>query len=562
MNLNESFLLKMQNATRAELENEFAEFPAFMAVVNNDMDAAMSIDTDDFLYAELFECTPADLCVVLQRYEMLEQLSFRDASFITFVSRALARFGTSEAVRFVHRANFLNEERIHYSIKNPDTTMLEFIMGGFDFSELLTKKFMEMIETAIVCNNLLFLRNLLHKKSRTFLPFFAANSTRIFCEAARNGSEEMVIFFIEMGADINMKKYEPYLPIECACLNPNEKVVQLLLSHGAKHGKRMLSMAARNKNEKVMQTLLDAGVEGLETIVSGFTPLADAVDGGTAVVVRVLLGAGASLLTYSPRRLLYYAATNKDSGVMRTLLDAGVDLGTDFEREGLLSAASRVGNKEVFFMLWNAGCRLPDVDEEHWYILSPFIEEATRGNCVDIFRFLYNQIENKTIRENIARVFSVWQGTLRVSPENMVELFARGAQKTVLTAKSENTDFIETKVLSFIAGGCHPQDETFHPLFDLSAWYRRARCFVDFASRVYNGIEERDFPTGRWVRRQVAERQFVLLRARAVHICTVLRDVTALEQCEVLSNIFAPMPCLVPFHKIWRVVRFIKHFKP
>jgi ankyrin repeat protein len=64
-------------------------------------------------------------------------------------------------------------------------------------------------------------------------------------------------------------------------------------------------------------------------------------------------------------------------------------------------------------------------------------------------------------------------------------------------------------------------------------------------------------------RRKICERQRQLFRLRAFQVCIGLQSlrVSALEMCEILSQMFAPLESLVPFCFAWRVVTKVKHFK-
>jgi hypothetical protein len=66
-----------------------------------------------------------------------------------------------------------------------------------------------------------------------------------------------------------------------------------------------------------------------------------------------------------------------------------------------------------------------------------------------------------------------------------------------------------------------------------------------------------------WACSRVAQRQFELLKMRALQVCGGLeeRQLPALVTCEILSNAFAPRESLVDFHRVWAIVTTIKHFR-
>jgi ankyrin repeat protein len=60
----------------------------------------------------------------------------------------------------------------------------------------------------------------------------------------------------------------------------------------------------------------------------------------------------------------------------------------------------------------------------------------------------------------------------------------------------------------------------------------------------------------------ILQQQKELLRMRAWQVCIGLQSVrmSALEMCEILAHMFAPLESLVPFHFMWKVVVAVKHF--
>jgi ankyrin repeat protein len=61
---------------------------------------------------------------------------------------------------------------------------------------------------------------------------------------------------------------------------------------------------------------------------------------------------------------------------------------------------------------------------------------------------------------------------------------------------------------------------------------------------------------------QIFGRQKQLFRLRAWQVCIGLQSLrlSALELCEILAHMFAPLESLVPFHIMWKVVLAVKHF--
>jgi hypothetical protein len=63
---------------------------------------------------------------------------------------------------------------------------------------------------------------------------------------------------------------------------------------------------------------------------------------------------------------------------------------------------------------------------------------------------------------------------------------------------------------------------------------------------------------------QNVQRQVGFFKARAFEVCVGLQslNLSALETCEILEYVFAPLESLVPLHLAWRVVSAVKHLRP
>jgi hypothetical protein len=61
----------------------------------------------------------------------------------------------------------------------------------------------------------------------------------------------------------------------------------------------------------------------------------------------------------------------------------------------------------------------------------------------------------------------------------------------------------------------------------------------------------------------IAPPQFELMRLRGLEICIGLQSLrlNALQLCEIMTQMFAPLECFVPFHKVWAIATTVKHWK-
>lgn len=553
MNFDKEWISWLKTATHSELLYEFDDFPAFYAVIDNQIDLIGLIEIENFfLISDIFGMAPVALCVIFERYEMLKRLLESTDSWNA--NYDIARYGTEKTLWAWKPAGGVSERELGLAIANPDDAVLSYFLTLFDFESIERWCLLKLVPVAIRHKSLLFLRHF--TKSARFGQF-SDQLSNFFCEAAMYGDEEMVALFLQNGADKDEKGIDRWYPVQCACCNENEKVLQILLIIGTKPQDRMYSIAADNPNEKVTQILVRAGISQDEEAAFGITPLVRAAELGAVGTVRILLEASGSRNCEELSNAVFSAARNKNAQVMLVLLDAGAKI---LDRKLLLLEAADSGNEEVFFMLLDSA----NVTEEKWstaYMLD-LLSRALARKSTKIFRFIYNYIHNHKYSNVFYEHLYHCQLGIRISSEIMVELFARGMHEMPVLYEyyTDNYDGL-FRLLTLISGGYVFRDKSLLSVFSQLTRDSKSRTFVAFAKAMDEDKCDTFNPYIGWARKKVESQQLVLLRARAMHVCTVLFRLSALEQCEILANIFAPMPCLVPFHKIWNIVRFIKHFK-
>lgn len=83
------------------------------------------------------------------------------------------------------------------------------------------------------------------------------------CRACLKGNQEMVIFLIKNGANVNIRNKDGYSPLFIACENGHGDIVQILLSAGAdvnlclKDKSSPLFKACFDGKESIVRLLLD-----------------------------------------------------------------------------------------------------------------------------------------------------------------------------------------------------------------------------------------------------------------------------------------------------------------
>lgn len=152
--------------------------------------------------------------------------------------------------------------------------------------------------------------------------------------AVQGRQVEMVRFLLERGANPNLATYgvkrPPLMYVkgkEPVCL----EILSLLLEHKADlhrrdcFGQNVLNFVAFAGNIEGMKLLL---AHGAKVNKKGIPPLVSAAGGGHLDIVKLLLGAGASVKN---NQALRGAAAAGHTDVILTLLDAGADINEDAE---------------------------------------------------------------------------------------------------------------------------------------------------------------------------------------------------------------------------------------
>lgn len=133
--------------------------------------------------------------------------------------------------------------------------------------------------------------------------------------AVRSGSEKIVRVLLEHGADCGARDAESMTPLARAIIENHENVADMLLSHGAQisavddHERSALHLAVMHHRERLLRVLVKHCRENSAVINGhdreGNTPLHLAICMDLASAVEVLCEAGANVqLQPSPRSIL------------------------------------------------------------------------------------------------------------------------------------------------------------------------------------------------------------------------------------------------------------------
>ncbi|MCX5636959.1 MAG: ankyrin repeat domain-containing protein, partial [Planctomycetota bacterium] len=153
---------------------------------------------------------------------------------------------------------------------------------------------------------------------------------------AMDGDLDMLTFFLENGADVNMVERERgYSPLSIAFRFENEEMIRALAKAGAdlkkpdKYGLTLFHQSARFGNMKILKFLLDLGVDIEFKDKGGNTALINACAGGQKDTLLFLLNQGANLnvLDNAGNNALHGAIMDPDSNeTIRILIEHGLDV--------------------------------------------------------------------------------------------------------------------------------------------------------------------------------------------------------------------------------------------
>ena len=166
---------------------------------------------------------------------------------------------------------------------------------------------------------------------------------------------------LKAGADAQAANRYGVRPLSLACLNGNDKIVQLLLTAGAdpntelEGGETALMTAARTGVLPVVSLLITTGADVHAKERRGQTALMWAAAEGHAPVVGALIDSGADFRSplssgFAP---IHFAVREGRIEVTKLLLERGVDVNVALERSGSGGKAPRSGTSPLIMAVEN-----------------------------------------------------------------------------------------------------------------------------------------------------------------------------------------------------------------
>jgi hypothetical protein len=288
-----------------------------------------------------------------------------------------------------------------------------------------------------------------------------------------------------------------------------------------------------------VQRVIERGVDvnALDSIQQ--TPVMIAAQESTAAVVSLLLQAGADVQTTD--WLCDMACGNKNAGVMRLLIAAGSPFNVH-----TLAAAIKASNVDAVQALIDAGMNVAQEVNANLHLLydnncrhpREFLEFLVR--CGVDFRVFVDKLP-------LDRSWCL-------STPLLALLFALGADLNAKFSHERSSMYIDDSdaTATLVAIGVEPR---WLPRRDR---WTNDQCFLSVVGE--NIVPHRHVA---WACSRVAQRQFELIKMRALQVCVGLqaRQLPALVTCEILAHAFAPLESLVAFHRVWAIVTTIKHFQ-
>jgi ankyrin repeat protein len=435
--------------------------------------------------------------------------------------------------------------------------------------------------------------------------------------AAKGGSHRLLRHFIATGADVNSTNKQKQTPLHMLKnqMNPGDALLSATVLLAAKadvnaldeDGNTPLHAVARAGLHDCVSLLIEAGAMIEARNGDNQTPLLCACGGdaaGLRSTLSVLIAAGADphAKASAGESALHIAAKSGSTDAISILIDASVDVNVvDDAGDSAGHWAARAGRFDNLKRLFQHGAQIDQRNNAGKTMLR--VAAGAKTCAVESMRLLIDTgadvrvIDDAVAHGANATVFSLLRSlgvNLKAVDDRgntpfhsardvaaMVALFAHGAATLAknnanltpfeafsLRFERDPWDQSEDAMLVFAAGGLG---------FDLEVDFARLGfdVEVDFAQLPTAGgelmwrLEEiMHFARGcatsdRNLSERVFKKQKELFQARAFQVCVGLQPLclSALEICEVLAHLFAPLESMVPLQFAWRVVVTVKHFK-
>jgi ankyrin repeat protein len=385
--------------------------------------------------------------------------------------------------------------------------------------------------------------------------------------AALNANEDVIAKLIAANADLDLCDTDGTTALSEAVLNRNERVFAMLIAAGAAPrahkltaGRSLVHLAATNPNVLVLKQVIALGGDPNAPDRHRRTPLHHAAERGSTQVIEALVSMGAAIDAADEWAMTtaHFAAGRSSTEVLRLVIELGADIDArDKSGRSPCEMAAARGCYDNVLLLINSGAQRVSATNLLRTIAAIPDDADGNGKKDEAMRFLIKR------GASIRGIDDGGQTPLfRASPRAIAILFALGVDINCRDNNQATPAHIAAQIdgcslMTLIAAGADltaPQ----------SGWFGTTHTVGQLSWLAFGGVLVPKFELPSFLDdagQLFAAQQCALFRLRALEICIGLQslELPALVTCEILFNVFAPIECTVPFHRIWEIVTKIKH---
>jgi ankyrin repeat protein len=214
-------------------------------------------------------------------------------------------------------------------------------------------------------------------------------------QAISDKKNEIAMFLIQLGADVNSKTNNGQTALQLASLAGSKDIVELLLARGAgveakdAANHTSLTNALRSESFETVKLLVDKGANVNNRGLWNMLPIQVAAEFSSPDMVNYLIDKGAAIPTEPGQesyQLLNAACSKGLTKLFEELLNRGFDLQVNRYTGNLLHSAAAGGSMKIVEILLSRGFKVMAGDGYGW---SPLHSAAEKGN-LEVVEMLIN----------------------------------------------------------------------------------------------------------------------------------------------------------------------------
>jgi ankyrin repeat protein len=393
--------------------------------------------------------------------------------------------------------------------------------------------------------------------------------TALHVAASKEGGIGAISMLIAAGASVNQADREGYGAGHWAARAGRVDNLKILLENGvgidelSTAGETLLYVAAHAKHIDIVRALIDAGADPNIRTEAHMSPLDVSLMMSCFPIAKLLVNAGASARGDSAgkRSTCHIAAQSPTHAVdlLRLVIGAGADVHAIDAYGASVMHGANASTLPLLVSLGlslnardNGGCTPCHTSFSNSKVLMTLF--ALGANMTQVNYFYHTPYENTLGRLHFTLPHE--RGEINDALLTLAAVGLGFGAQAYLHQHAETAAIV-------IAGGGHVSAG-----FDSTPLLARRSAGIDPAWLAQLGLPA-GFDSAALMAEQLAvstrfvARQKQLMRLRAYQVCIGLQNLRlpALQTCEILAFMFAPMESSVPFHVVWNIVETIKHFK-